>query len=136
MNKRFALCWVTSSLTKNGDLEAWIMVNNIERGWELPGGWIEEGELPEEAALRELFEEVGILGVATHIEKDFFEGGDLVKIEVGEDPEPIGWESKDEKIMEVGWCLEIPEMKKWNATEIEKIRSHDWSDSESLRVNS
>ena len=68
MNRRFALCWVTSSQTKNEDLEAWIMVNNIERGWELPGGWIEEGELPEEAALRELFEEVGFLGVATHIE--------------------------------------------------------------------
>tara|TARA_B100000965_G_scaffold406624_1_gene446627 strand:+ start:5059 stop:5397 length:339 start_codon:yes stop_codon:yes gene_type:complete len=112
------------------------MVNNIERGWELPGGWVEEGELPEEAALRELFEEVGFLGVATHIEKNFFEGGDLVKIEVNESPEPIGWESQDEKIMEVGWCLEIPEMKKWDIAEIEKVRSHDWSDSESLRFNS
>ena len=28
------------------------------------------------------------------------------------------------------------EMKKWDAAEIEKIRSHDWSDSKSLRSNS
>ena len=136
MSRRFALCWVTSSQTKTEDQEAWIMVNNIERGWELPGGWIEEGELSEESALRELFEEAGFLGVATHIEKDFFEEGDLVKIEVNEVPEPIGWEGQDEKISEVGWCLEIPEMKQWDAAEIEKIRSHDWSDSKSLRSNS
>ena len=136
MSRRFALCWVTSSQTKTEDQEAWIMVNNIERGLELPGGWIEEGEFSEESALRELFEEAGFLGVATHIEKDFFEEGDLVKIEVNEVPEPIGWESQDEKISEVGWCLEIPEMKKWDAAEIEKIRSHDWSDSKSLRSNS
>ena len=136
MSRRFALCWVTSSQTKTEDQEAWIMVNNIERGWELPGGWIEEGELSEESALRELFEEAGFLGVATHIEKDFFEEGDLVKIEVNEVPEPIGWQSQDEKISEVGWCLEIPEMKQWDAAEIEKIRSHDWSNSKSLRSNS
>ena len=136
MSRRFALCWVTSSQTKTEDQEAWIMVNNIERGWELPGGWIEEGELSEESALRELFEEAGFLGVATHIEKDFFEEGDLVKIEVNEVPEPIGWEGQDEKISEFGWCLEIPEMKQWDAAEIEKIRSHDWSDSKSLRSNS
>ena len=136
MNRRFSLCWVTSSQTKNDDPEAWIMVNDIERGWELPGGWIENGESPEEAALRELFEEVGFLGVATHIEKGFFEGGDLVKIEVKEVPEPIGWESQDKRITEVGWCLEIPEMKKWDEAEIERVRNHDWYDSESFRLSS
>ena len=136
MKDRFALCWATSSQNNDDDSEAWLMVNNFERGWELPGGWLEEGELSEEAALRELFEEVGFLGVATHIEKDFFEGGDLVKIVVNEAPEPIGWESQDEKIMEAGWCLEIPEMKKWDAAEIERARNHDWSKSDSLRFNS
>ena len=136
MKKRFALCWVTSNQTRTDDEEAWLMVNNIERGWELPGGWIVNGELAEEAALRELFEEAGFLGMATHIERDFFEGGDLVRIEVNEIPDPIGWESQDAKIMEVGWCLEIPEMKKWYSAEIDRVRTHDWSDSETLKSNS
>lgn len=136
MNKRFTLCWVDSNQKRNGDEQVWLMVNNIERGWELPGGWIENGELSEETALRELFEETGLLGMATHIERDFFEGGDLVRIEVNEIPDPMGWESQDEKIMEVGWCLEIPEMKYWDSAEIDRIRTHDWSESETLKFNS
>ena len=136
MNKRFTLCWVDSHQKRNGDEQVWLMVNNIERGWELPGGWIENGELSEETALRELFEETGLLGMATHIERDFFEGGDLVRIEVNEIPDPMGWESQDEKIMEVGWCLEIPEMKYWDSAEIDRVRTHDWSESETLKFNS
>ena len=136
MNKRFALCWVDSNQKRNGDEQVWLMVNNIERGWELPGGWIENGELSEETALRELFEETGLLGMATHIERDFFEGGDLVRIEVNEIPDPMGWESQEEKIIEVGWCLEIPEMKYWDSAEIDRVRTHDWSESETLKFNS
>ena len=74
--------------------------------------------------------------MATHIERDFFEGGDLVRIEVNEIPDPMGWESQDEKIMEVGWCLEIPEMKYWDSAEIDRVRTHDWSESETLKFNS
>ena len=136
MNKRFTLCWVNSNQKRNGDGQVWLMVIKIERGWELPGGWIENGELSEETALRELFEETGLLGMATHIERDFFEGGDLVRIEVNEIPDPMGWESQDEKIMEVGWCLEIPEMKYWDSAEIDRVRTHDWSESETLKFNS
>ena len=136
MNKRFTLCWVNSNQKINGDGQVWLMVNNIERGWELPGGWIENGELSEETALRELFEETGLLGMATHIERDFFEGVDLVRLEVNENPDPMGWESQDDKIMEVGWCLEIPEMKYWDSAEIDRVRTHDWSESETLKFNS
>ncbi len=38
-----------------------LMVNNPKRGWEFPGGKIEEGEEPKKAALRECYEEAGII---------------------------------------------------------------------------
>ena len=39
---------------RNGQL---LLVKNRKRGWEAPGGKIEDGETPEEAALREFKEE-------------------------------------------------------------------------------
>lgn len=36
-----------------------MMTRHRKRGWEIPGGKVEPGEKPEEAAHRELFEETG-----------------------------------------------------------------------------
>lgn len=48
MKNEFVVGWVTS----NVDNECWLMVLNKKRGWELPGGKIEDNERIEEAILR------------------------------------------------------------------------------------
>ena len=124
----FVVAW-TYSAEEDG---CWIMVKNRSRGWELPGGRLNKGESPEEAALRELFEETGVLGTAKAIEGDLLPGGYvvLVEIEIPVSPEP--WESLDDAIEEVGWCLQLPENSAWGDEEIERIINHDWSTSISL----
>ena len=47
----FVVVWAVSSQEEG----CWIMVKNRSRGWELPGGSIDQDEEPEEAALRELY---------------------------------------------------------------------------------
>ena len=124
----FVVAWTYSS-EEDG---CWIMVKNRSRGWELPGGRLNKGEAPEEAALRELFEETGVLGTAKAIDEDLLPGGYvvLVEIEIPVSPEP--WESLDDAIEEVGWCLQLPENSAWGDEEIERIINHDWSTSISL----
>ncbi|WP_147532697.1 RNA deprotection pyrophosphohydrolase [Bacillus marasmi] len=39
--------------------DKWLLTSHKERGWEFPGGKIEKGETPEQAAVREVFEETG-----------------------------------------------------------------------------
>jgi 8-oxo-dGTP diphosphatase len=39
--------------------DQWLLTDNVERGWEFPGGKKEPGETLEEAAIREVYEETG-----------------------------------------------------------------------------
>ena len=124
----FIVVWAVSS-REDG---CWIMVKNRSRGWELPGGRMGQGEAPEEAALRELFEEAGALGTAKAIDSDLIEGGHVVLVEIDIPVSPDPWKSMDDSIEEVGWCLEVPDNSAWGRDEIERIINHDWSTSISL----
>ena len=124
----FVVVWAVSD--EEGD--CWIMVKNKIRGWELPGGSLNQDESPEEAALRELFEETGVLGTAKSIESKLIPGGHVVLVHVEVPVSPDPWASSDDAIEEVGWCLQLPENSAWGDVEIERIRNHDWSTSISL----
>ena len=114
------------------DVPCWLMVNHIDRGWELPGGKITEGESFDITALRELFEEAGVLGTATDYDENTIPKGIVVRVEIDEEPQPYGWESEDEKITEVGWCVELPGELYWGEDELNRLLNHDWSASSSL----
>ena len=132
--KSWVVAWVTPAdhppVSIDDDGACWLMVRHVERGWELPGGWVESGETSEIAALREVYEETGLLGTAIKVARNLAEGGgDVVWIVIDEEASPISWESTDPNIEGVGWYLTPPEPLAWSMDELKQFSNYDWSNS-------
>lgn len=106
----FALAWVRR---KDG---SFLMVEHPQRGWELPGGRIEENESSLETVVRELEEETGIVSFPIAVNSDLYPGGSVYLFEIKDDRN--SWESSDALVNKVSWHLEIPKMIEWDPQEI------------------
>ena len=67
---------VAAIITKDGKIFATQRgYGDFKDGWEFPGGKVEEGEKPEDAIVREIWEELGadikVMGLLTTVEHDY-----------------------------------------------------------------
>lgn len=107
------------SLSKDIQRREWIMVRHNDRGWELPGGKLLDGEDAEDCVIREVYEETGI-HARTTTRQISIENGVVFLMETL-DYEGVLDCSNDPKIAEVKWHNVPPDDLAWGIEELESI---------------
>lgn len=116
--------FVTCSFVLAFDGDKLLLTKLNARGWDIPGGHIEAGETPEEAARRELFEETG-----AHVNDLDFLGYEIIRL-LGDEPEGYKYPYPDSYM--VFYCARITSMEDY--TENEESAGRELFDPEQARV--
>lgn len=107
-----------------------LMVQHPERGWEFPGGHIEEGETAEDALLREMMEEVGGVGTLVAWNKTYYPNGWVGCVVVDDTLVPFcenQWHVDDQHVSTVRWFDSLPDFTHWDVQEVIDLSA--WVDS-------
>lgn len=122
----FVLAWVTAkgvSPTPMGEGGEVLFVEHPERGWEIPGGHLEENESPEEALVRELREETGLDGTLISWNRSYYPKGWVAHVIVAP-THRRSWKVGDEKVQSVKWWKQTPPVIEWTREEFEDLALH------------
>jgi len=101
---------------------AWIMVQHISRGWELPGGKINSDEVPNQAILREVKEECGLKADFQSMRIKIGDKGHIAHLHAPLTKTITSWKSDDPHISEVRVFHQIPSYSlAWGSHELEFV---------------
>ena len=127
-NPVFVLAWVTLEGERNKKLGHGgkvVFVEHPERGWEIPGGHLNEGESPEQALIREVKEETGLNVTIREWNKQYYSEGWVAHAVTDLSPSDKSWHISDDKVDEVAWWSEVPPVIMW--TEQEFLDLDNWN---------
>jgi len=132
MHPSFVLAYVVRktcprSVLKSGSI---LMVHHPERGWEFPGGHVEDGEHPEQALHREMVEEIGGVGTLLAWNKTYYPNGWVGLVCVDDEDTPFSkenWNVNDQQVTSVQWFTDLPDFTHWDVQEVVDLSR--WVDS-------